>query len=92
MNDEDFAPVSRDLVETKYKWYLRSNFILICGMVLGSLFTLCTSAIIDLTINVELRTLFLTWQNVPLNVWLSIISFVLFIIIIYYFKLSKNVK
>lgn len=91
MNEEDFAPVSRDSIEIKTKWFLKRHIILAFGILLGSIFDLCLNAIINLTISPELsHDLFLMWQNIPINVWISVISFVTFIIVVYYFKLVKG--
>ena len=95
MEDIDLTPlpISRDSVEINAKWYFKYHVIFALGILLGMLFNLCISAIINLTINPGLsREIFLTWQKIPVNVWVSIVSFVLFIIVIYYFKLFKNVK
>ncbi len=90
--EEELAPVSRDSIEIKTKWWTKSTNIFCFGFTFGAISFLCLSAIINLTADDKIRKLFLIWQDIPLNVWISVISFVLFIVITYYFKLSKNVR
>lgn len=91
MENEEFAVFARDSeIPTKTKWYLKNINIFIIGILLGTISNLCISAIINLTIDDELKHILIMWQRVPINVWISIISFVLFIMFVYYFKLAKN--
>ena len=92
MDEEDLPPVSRSAIELKVKWYLKQNNIFIIGILLGIICNLCVSAIINLTINPDLREIFLIWQCIPVKVWISIIFFALYIIFVYYFKLVKSGK
>ncbi len=90
MEDEELLSVSRDSIEVE-KWYLQKHMIFVIGIILGLILCLCVSAIINLTVDPDLRTIFLIWQGVPIKVWISVVFLILFLITIYYFKLNKNV-
>ncbi len=91
MQELDITPFSRDsLEEMKERWYLKRSNIYWFGFLLGALSTLCFSAIINLLLDDDLRDLFLIWRNIPINVWISILSFVIFVMFTVYFSINKK--
>ncbi len=90
--DEELQPVTRDsVIEDTVKWHLKPKNILIIGILLGSIITLCICAFINLYINDYFRQIIVEWTKIPIRLWISLFCLCMFLIIIYFRKLKHDI-